>query len=158
MKEKCSSDLYQQLHFKDFVKSFLISKLLTKVLKIQMTNSSGTLMHEWIHSYMPVAAPFKKHPDDIRSIFATFLCNFKKKEFNRNFDQKSFRNQVKICIHGSAHTTFFPLRACIHGNHFNPLRDIPEQLAAYSTQYIAAYSLDNARYPFCSLVDWGNME
>ena len=28
---------------------------------------------------------------------------------------------------------FFPSRHCTHGNHFNPPRDIPEQLAAYST-------------------------
>ena len=37
MKEKYLSEHYQQISFKYFVKSFLIIKLLPKVLKIQTT-------------------------------------------------------------------------------------------------------------------------
>ena len=40
--EKCESKQYQQLSFKYFVKSFLISTLLPKIYSIQTTISGGT--------------------------------------------------------------------------------------------------------------------
>ena len=46
LKKKCYSKYYQQIAIIDFVKSFLIPKLSSKILYNQMTISRGTLKHE----------------------------------------------------------------------------------------------------------------
>ena len=42
LKEKCSSDYYQELSFKYFVRSFLIYKLSSKVAKFQTTVNNNS--------------------------------------------------------------------------------------------------------------------